>query len=122
MKPESSIILWSARLLALAIGVFLALFAVDEWTSEKPPSRALTGVVLHLLPSAAMLAVVVLSWRRQWIGGLVFVALAVAYAVIVRFRLDWVLAISGPLLAAGLLFLWSWMLGRMPKSQLPTSN
>jgi len=26
----------------------------------------------------------------------------------IRFRLDWMLAISGPLLAVGVLYLWSW--------------
>jgi hypothetical protein len=108
-------VLWTARILAIGIGLFLALFALDAWEAGKPVSRRVTDVVIHLLPSLAVLAVVALSWRRQWIAGVAFVGLAAAYAGTVRFRLDWVLVISGPLLTAGLLFLWSWLQGYEPR-------
>jgi hypothetical protein len=99
---------WSPRILGIAVGLYLGLFALDAFQSGKPVARALTDFAIHLVPSAVVLAIVALSWRREWIGGIAFVLLAAAYALAVRLRLDWVLAISGPLLTVGLLFLWSW--------------
>ena len=108
MTRRYSGVLWSARILAIGVCVFLGVFALDAWEPGKPFSQALTDVLVHLLPAAVVLASIALSWHRPWIGGLAFVSLAVAYAVVARFRLDWVLAISGPLLAVGVLLLWSW--------------
>lgn len=94
--------------LGIAVSLFLALFALDAFTPGKPPGRALTNLTIHLVPAGTVLGIVALSWRRAWIGGAAFILLAGAYALTVRFRPDWVLAISGPLLMVGVLFLWSW--------------
>lgn len=108
MTQHYSLVLWSARILGIAVCVFLGVFALDAWEPGKPVARSVVDFLVHLLPSAMVLAIVALSWRRPWIGGVAFVVLAVAYAVMVGFRFDWVLAISGPLLIVGLLFLWTW--------------
>ncbi len=90
------------------MGVFLALFALDAFAPGRPLARALTEFAIHLVPAGAILTIVALSWHRPWIGGVTFLLLAAAYAVTVRSRLDWIVVVSGPLLTAGLLFLWSW--------------
>ena len=105
---ENVTVLWIGRGLAICLSLFLALFALDELQPDKPVGQTVIDVLVHLLPTALVLAVVALSWRRQWIGAVAFVALAVGYAVSVRFRVDWVLAISGPLFVIGLLYFWSW--------------
>ena len=107
MKETSSFALWCARILGIGICAFLALFALDGWDSSKPATARAGEILIHLLPSLLVLALLVLSWRRQWIGGVAFVGLAIAYAVMVRFRLDWIAVISGPLLLVGMLFFWS---------------
>jgi hypothetical protein len=89
------------------MALFLALFALDAWDPAKPLGARAAGLLIHLLPAALVLTVVALSWRREWIGAVVFVGLAIAYAVMVNFRVDWIAVISGPLLLAGLLFFWS---------------
>jgi CHASE2 domain-containing sensor protein len=108
MAPKYLLLLWTSRILGIAVSVFLGLFALDAFAPGKPLARALADFAIHLVPAAVVLTIVALSWRRPWIGGVAFVLLAAAYALTVRFRLDWVLAISGPLLAVGVLFLWSW--------------
>jgi hypothetical protein len=108
MTRKRLLLLWSPRILGIAASFFLGLFALDAFDPGTPLARALPDFAIHLVPAAVLLAIVALSWRRAWIGGVAFVLLAVAYAVAVRFRLDWILAISGPLLAVGVLFLWSW--------------
>jgi hypothetical protein len=105
---QQNLLLWNARLLGIAVSVFLGLFALDALEPGKPLPTAFGDLAIHLLPALAVLAIVVVSWRRPWIGGIAFLALAVAYALRVPSRLDWILAISGPLMVVGLLFLWSW--------------
>jgi hypothetical protein len=63
---------------------------------------------MHVAPMLALLAVVALSWRWEWLGGIVFVGLALAYAYFARAHPSWVLAIAAPLFIVGVLFFWSW--------------
>lgn len=105
---QDHFLLWSPRILGIAVAVFLSLFALDALRPGTPLAQALPDFAMHLVPAAVVLAVVALSWRRPWIGGVAFVLLAAVYAVTARFRLDWILAISGPLLIVGVLFLLSW--------------
>ena len=103
-------LLWAPRLLSLALCLFLGLFALDAFSAGKPTHAAFADFAIHLIPAAAVLVLALLSWRSEWIGGFGFLALAAMYAAInANGRLDWTLAISGPLLIVGLLFLWSWM-------------
>lgn len=100
---------WAPRLFGVAVAIFIGLFALDAFQGAQSAGGALAAFAIHLIPAVALLALVALSWRRPWIGGVSFVALAVLYAtVMARGRPDWMLAISGPLLVVGALFLWSW--------------
>jgi hypothetical protein len=109
MTPTSArLLLWGPRVLGLLTCVFLSLFALDAFGEGKPFLQAVSDFVIHLAPAALLLAVVAASWRREWIGGVAFVALAVFYATIVTNRIDWILVISGPLVIVGMLFLFSW--------------
>ena len=56
-----------------------------------------------------LFVVVGVSWRLEWIGGLVFTSLALAYAYVARAHISWIAVVSGPLLVAGILFLASWL-------------
>ena len=101
---------WAPRVIAIAFSMFLAVFALDELrTSDFVIVDAIASILLHLLPSAIVLAVVALSWRREWIGAAVFIALAIAYAVTARDHLSWVAVISGPLVVAGSLYWATWI-------------
>jgi hypothetical protein len=102
------LLLWSPRILGLALGAFLTLFAFDGFQQGKPFGAAFAEFAIHLIAPAVVVAIVVLSWRRAWLGGIGFVLLATLYAVSAWSRPDWILAISGPLLAIGVLFLLSW--------------
>lgn len=99
--------MWIARTLAIGVSLFLAIFALDAWDPDRRLAARLADVSIHLVPSALVIAIVIAAWRRPWIGGVAFVSLAIAYAVAVDFRADWILAISGPLLTVGLLYLWN---------------
>ena len=92
----------------MLVGLFLGLFALDAFSEGKPLVQALADFIIHLAPAAVLFVVVALAWRREWIGGIAFVGLAIAYAASNMGRPDWILTISGPLAIVGALFFWSW--------------
>ena len=108
MKHSAVALLWTPRIAGIAMGLFLALFALDAFGGGEPLSHAIPAFLIHLLPSFAVLAVVALSWRFPLVGAFAFMGLALAYAISVHWRLDWIAVIASPLVVIALLFMASW--------------
>lgn len=105
---SNRLLLWSPRILGVLVSLFIGMFALDAFSPGQPWSRALPDFIAHLVPALVLFAVVIASFRRQWLGAVVFIGLAVFYAAAMsKGRIDWMLSISGPLLVVGGLFLWS---------------
>jgi CHASE2 domain-containing sensor protein len=110
------LLLWSPRILGVGVSLFLGLFALDAFSQGKSFIQALPDFIVHLWPALLLLAVVAVSWRLPWIGGVLFIACAIAYAAIAYRHLDWIAVISGPLTLVGVLFLASWIYRRRPRA------
>jgi hypothetical protein len=112
MSPHVRVLItWGPRLIGLAVTGFTALFALDAFDG-RPIGEVLPDFAMHLIPAALVGLVVAVAWRFPWVGALAFAGLAVAYAVMVPRRPDWILVISGPLLLAAALFGLSGAFGR----------
>jgi hypothetical protein len=107
-KTSARLLVWAPRVLGASICLFLGLLAFDVFGEGKTWLEALPGFVIHLVPAVLLCGIVVASWNREWIGGTVFTVVGLAYIGLARERLDWVLVVSGPLLAVGALFLLGW--------------
>ena len=105
---------WAPRVLGIGVALFLSLFALDAFGQGKPFRESIPDFLIHLVPAAAVLVVVCVSWRREWIGAAACVGLAATYAWMTVDRPDWILVISGPLFVVGLLFLLSWLVTAPP--------
>jgi CHASE2 domain-containing sensor protein len=103
------LLLWSPRILGVLVCLFLSLFALDAFGGGNTFIQALPDFAIHVAPMLILLAVVGVSWRWEWVGGLVFTGLAATYAYFARNHIDWILVIAGPLLIVGILFFWSWL-------------
>jgi hypothetical protein len=107
-----ALLLWSPRVLGILVCLFLGMFALDAFGSGKTFLSSLPDFLVHIMPVAILAGFLALSWRWKWVGGVVFTALAVAYAYFVGMRqghAEWILPIAGPLLLVGALFLASWL-------------
>ena len=101
-SPVRKLLLWSPRILGILIALFLGVFALDAIGDGLP------AFLLHAAPGIVLLMVVAVSWRWEWVGGAVFIALAVLSGVLAWARGPWNLVVCGPVLAVGVLFLLSW--------------
>ena len=104
MSPHvHSLITWGPRVAGVVVVGFLSLFALDAFDG-RPIADVLPDFAMHLLPAAIVAFVVVLAWRFPWVGAVGFAVLAAGYAAMVPTRPDWILAISGALVAVAMLF------------------
>lgn len=101
---------WLARTLAISFALLISLIALDVFSMGLSPGDALLALLIHLIPTLIILLVLLVAWRWEGIGGLLFIVLGFAY-VGATWSVDriWVYAlISGPLLLIGLLFVLAW--------------
>jgi hypothetical protein len=109
------ILRWSPRVLALTFGAFITLFALDAFSESNGFVEMLVGFIIHLLPTFLVLGIVMISWKREWIGAILFTVLAILYVASVweRYQLRWwssYLLIGGPMLVVAVLYGVNWIL------------
>ena len=100
------IIYWAPRVLGVLYAIFISLFALDIFSEGYTFTETVTGLFMHLLPTLAVVAVLVVAWRRELIGGMLFVLLAGAFLVFFGGSndIEGYLIVAGPLFLVGILF------------------
>jgi hypothetical protein len=107
MTTPAALLHWTPRLLGVLVALFLSIFALDVFDG-RTVLEIVPELLIHLAPAAIVLAIVIVAWRVPLAGAVAFPLLALAYAVSVRWRPDWVAVTGGPLVVVGLLFFASW--------------
>ena len=88
------------------------MFALDVFGEGRGFWGTTLALLMHLIPTFILIAVLVVSWRREWIGGILFIVLGTLYFVWalgqpIRIR-SGALIIGGPPVLTGALFLLNW--------------
>ena len=104
---KDTLLLWAPRIAGAATVLFVAMFALDAFAGGDW-RRQIPAFIAHLIPALTLLLVVLIAWYRPLFGAVAFFTLAGVYAITTR-RADWILAISGPLSVAAILYLASWL-------------
>ena len=108
--PLKQLVYWSPRILGLLFAAFISLFALDVFDGQHGFWDTAIALGMHLIPTAILLVLLVLSWRWEWIGGVAFPALGLLYLIGFWGRFHWSVyaIIAGPLFLVGILFLVNW--------------
>jgi len=102
-------IFWTPRILCIAFILFLALFALDVFEYNRGFWDTALALLMHLIPNFFLTLILILSWKWEWIGGILFNAAGVFYLVAVRHQDIYAyIFISGPAFLIGILFLAGW--------------
>jgi hypothetical protein len=106
---------WTPRILGIIFTLFLALFSLDVFDEQLNFWQTVLGLLIHNIPSFVLLAVVIISWKREIVGGIGFILAGLLYLFLSVTRanfewqmLPWSFIIAGPAFLVGILFLVNW--------------
>lgn len=75
MKKTIKILHWVPRVLCILAILFISIFALDSFGHGEPFWAQIAGFLMHLIPSFILAAVLLLAWKKELIGGIVFTLL-----------------------------------------------
>ncbi len=112
-------IYWTPRILAILFILFLAMFSLDIFEGNYGFWGTIVGLFMHNIPALVLLIVLLISWKYEVVGGIVFILAGLLYSGISIIRiimsnpvewymLSWSLQIAGPAFLVGILFLIGW--------------
>jgi hypothetical protein len=104
---KKNILLWSPRILAVLAILFMMMFSLDCFGPEYSFKEKMICLLMHNIPALIIAGVLVLAWKWELIGGILFILVSIAGAIYFNgFGSNWgVLPIMAPFLIVGILFL-----------------
>ena len=119
MKTSAKILQWTPRILCIIAILFISLFALDSFSSERTFWQNTGAFLMHLIPSFVLLAILIVAWKWENIGGIMLIIVGVVLCVFI-FNLNYnqrhftlwqsirnVSLLCLPFILAGILFLLS---------------
>ncbi len=118
MKTSIRILHWTPRIICILAILFISIFAIDAFGPEKTIWQQLGDFLLHLVPSFVLTAVLLVAWKWEFLGGIIFIAISFVLSVFVFLvnynrthsigtSLGEILIITFPFLVVGTLFVIS---------------
>ncbi|MBU0907862.1 MAG: hypothetical protein KKD18_04475 [Nanoarchaeota archaeon] len=108
---ENRVLCWISRIIAILYIVFISLFALDAFSGSGNFWEVFVGFLIHLIPSAILVILLVVAWKHEMVGGWLYLILGVIFTIfydtyesVITF-----FVLSGPLFFIGVLFLISAM-------------
>ncbi len=116
VKKISKFIYWTPRVLSIIFIFFLAFMSLDVFSPELTFWQTLVGLFMHNIPTIILLAVLLISWKHEIVGGIAFILAGLSYILLLIrigdpfewFMLLWATIISGTAFFIGILFLINW--------------
>lgn len=113
-RKVSKFIYWIPRVVSILFIIFLAMFSLDVFTPGATAKDIIIGLFMHNIPSLILVVVLIISWKYEIVGGLVFILAGLVYIIMVAILqpwplvLTWSLTIAGPAFLIGILFMITW--------------
>ena len=109
--PRTVLVL-APRILGIVYILFISLFALDVFSEDADAWSICLGFMIHMIPSAILAVLLVISWHFELVGAAAYFILALLYYVLTKGKEDLLayISISGPLLLISVLFFLNWLL------------
>lgn len=104
---KQSRLIWVPRVLVLSFTGFMTLFSLDSFSGKDSFLMELAGFLIHLVPVFLLVGVLVFTWNRPRIGGILLLLVGAGFTVFFESyqELSNFLVISLPVILPGLLFI-----------------
>ncbi len=102
--------LLAATIIGILYALALLVFAADVFNNEQNITQTFYDLLLHLIPTAVVLFIVVVAFNRPLIGTIIFLVLGLMYIITGWTSMHWTahVLIAGPLLVLGALYITAW--------------
>jgi hypothetical protein len=119
MKTSIRVFHWLPRIICILAILFVSLFAADAFAVGLTIWQQLGGFLIQLIPSFILLAFLIVAWKWEFIGGIIFVVIGLGTSPLVFMlnhnrnqlsigaSLKNVLMITFPFIVVGVLFIIS---------------
>ena len=118
MGMKKKVLYWFPRILSIIFILFLSLFSLDIFDSCNGFFDCALGLFMHNIPSIVLLVLLIISWKHELVGAIVFALAGALYMgmILVRmlanpfewYMLSYSLIISGPAFVIGILWILNW--------------
>ena len=114
-KKINKFLYWTPRILSIIFIIFLALFSLDVFDGNYTFFQTLLGLFMHNIPSLFLLITLLISWKHEIVGGIVFILAGIFYILMILINNSFegsfygALIIAGPAFFIGILFLLGWL-------------
>ena len=119
MKTSIKLLHWVPRILVIIAVLFVSMFALDSFSSQRNFWQNLAALMMHLIPSFILIAILVIAWKWEKAGGIALTLIGLVFGVFVfilnykRTNSVWtslfiVLITCIPFILAGILFILSY--------------
>ncbi len=116
------ILFWLPRILSICLLFLNFILAFDVYLEDWTLGEKNIGFIIHLIPFFIILTSLIIAWKRELSGSLIFIALGMIMLIyILLFRIEMWLSlfiISLPLIIIGLLFLLNYFLFTRKKEKI----
>ncbi|MGE5627972.1 MAG: hypothetical protein ACM3X7_07615 [Solirubrobacterales bacterium] len=114
-RKVNKYIYWTPRILSILFVAFLAMFSLDVITPEANALQIALGLFIHNIPALILLIIVIISWKREIVGGIAFILAGFMYIIFSArsgipwyLALSWSLTIALPAIIVGILYMLCW--------------
>lgn len=75
MKKIIQVFHWIPRIICILAILFISLFASDSFAPSLTLKEQLIGFLIHLIPSFILLILLVITWKWELVGGIIFASI-----------------------------------------------
>ena len=114
MKNINKFIYWIPRIISILFILFLTMFSLDVFDGNYGFWGTIVGLFMHNIPVFILIIVLIISWKYEIVGGIMFILAGLLYILLLLFNnfewymLSWIITIAGPAFIVGILFLINW--------------
>jgi hypothetical protein len=83
MEKSISLFHWLPRIICILAIVFVSMFALDAFDPELTFWQQIGGFLIHLIPSYIMIALLIVAWKWEYVGGIIFTILGFGFSAAV---------------------------------------
>jgi hypothetical protein len=119
MKTSTKVLHWTPRILCILAILFISIFSLDSFSPERTFWQNATAFLMHNIPSFVLLAVLIVAWKWEKIGGIILTIIGLAFSIFIfvfNYKMNHfpvmtcllqTLVVAFPFVLAGILFILS---------------